>query len=193
MKAVLPRRIGRDPRMHEATSRMCHYDCAQQIQVRRPPESDKLAASGCLTEALFAQSKLASGAMAGTSIASPQDVQSAIKGNPSTMTRFHGTQFSFGGAWVEPTYNLTVDADLNAFGVQQFTNAKHGHGKPPRTPKVWHFHRPLARVHLIHPIHPIEAVPQIGFGEGVAGFDHAQIPFEPKNLTVTLVRVFGVD
>ena len=58
---------------------------------------------------LFNNVKPASGGMAGTSIATPQDVQSAINGNPSTLTQFHGTQFSFSGAWIEPTYNLTVD------------------------------------------------------------------------------------
>ena len=74
---------------------------------------------------LFNNVMPASGAMAGTSIASPQDVQSAIKGNPSTMTQYHGTQFAFGSAWIEPTYNLTVGAPgLLAFGVAPFTNAK---------------------------------------------------------------------
>jgi long-chain fatty acid transport protein len=69
--------------------------------------------------------KPASGGMAGTSIATPQDVQSAISGNPSTMTQFHGTQFSFSGAWIEPTYNLTVDMPAPVgFGVMPFTNAK---------------------------------------------------------------------
>jgi long-chain fatty acid transport protein len=48
----------------------------------------------------------ASGAMAGVSIARPQDLQSAINGNPATLTQFRGTQFSFGGAWVEPTYDV---------------------------------------------------------------------------------------
>lgn len=50
----------------------------------------------------------ASGGMAGASVASPQDVQSAIYGNPATMTQYRGTQFALGGAWIEPTYNLTV-------------------------------------------------------------------------------------
>jgi long-chain fatty acid transport protein len=50
----------------------------------------------------------ASGGMAGASIASPQDVQSAIYGNPATMTQYRGTQFALGGAWIEPTYSLSV-------------------------------------------------------------------------------------
>ena len=31
----------------------------------------------------------------------PQDVPAAIFGNPATLTQFHGTQFTMGGAWVE--------------------------------------------------------------------------------------------
>ncbi len=48
----------------------------------------------------------ASGAMGGASIARPQDVQSAVAGNPATLAQFYGTQFSTGGAWVEPTFNM---------------------------------------------------------------------------------------
>ena len=49
----------------------------------------------------------ASGGMAGASIANPQDVTSAFGGNPATLSRFDGTQFTFGGAWVESTYNMS--------------------------------------------------------------------------------------
>jgi long-chain fatty acid transport protein len=49
----------------------------------------------------------ASGGMAGASLALPQDLTSAINGNPATLTQFYGTQFLFGGAWAEPTYNLS--------------------------------------------------------------------------------------
>lgn len=67
----------------------------------------------------------ASGAMGGTSIARPQDVQSAINGNPATMTQYHGTQFALSGVWIEPTYNLTVDMPAPiGFGVMPFENAK---------------------------------------------------------------------
>ena len=48
----------------------------------------------------------ASGAMGGASIARPQDNLSAINGNPATLAAFRGTQFSFGGAWAEPTINI---------------------------------------------------------------------------------------
>lgn len=50
----------------------------------------------------------ASGGMAGASTAAPQDLQSAINGNPATLTQYRGTQFGLGGAWIEPTYNLSV-------------------------------------------------------------------------------------
>jgi long-chain fatty acid transport protein len=43
----------------------------------------------------------ASGGMAGVSLAAPQDVPSAVFGNPSTLTQFDGTQFTLGGGWVE--------------------------------------------------------------------------------------------
>ena len=51
----------------------------------------------------------ASGGMAGVSIARPQDVPSAIFGNPATLSQFEGTQFTLGGGWVEgyPTVTNT--------------------------------------------------------------------------------------
>ena len=74
---------------------------------------------------LFNNLMPASGGMAGTSIAAPQDVQSAVYGNPATMTQYRGTQFAFGGAWVEPTYNLSVaEPGLPLLGVVPFTDAK---------------------------------------------------------------------
>jgi len=39
--------------------------------------------------------------MAGVSIARPQDVPSAIFGNPATLAQFQGTQFTLGGGWME--------------------------------------------------------------------------------------------
>ena len=44
--------------------------------------------------------------MGGASIALPQDLQSALNGNPATLTQFHGTQFSFSGSWVEGTIRV---------------------------------------------------------------------------------------
>ncbi len=54
----------------------------------------------------------ASGGMAGTSLARPQDPQSAVFGNPSTLAQFHGTQFSLAGAWAEPTFGVTHDGTV---------------------------------------------------------------------------------
>ena len=49
----------------------------------------------------------AAGGMGGVSLARPQDVSSAINGNPATLAQFEGTQIQFGGAWTEPTYVLS--------------------------------------------------------------------------------------
>ena len=62
----------------------------------------------------------ASGGMAGTSIARPQDLQSALGGNPATLAQFKGTQFSFGGAWIEPTINMDNDATLPIAGISPY-------------------------------------------------------------------------
>lgn len=58
----------------------------------------------------------ASGGMAGVSVAQPQDLTSAINGNPATLTQFQGTQFIFGGAWAEPTFNLTQTSNIPTVG-----------------------------------------------------------------------------
>ena len=55
----------------------------------------------------------ASGGMAGVSIARPQDVPSAIFGNPATLAQFQGTQFTLGGGWVEGYPTVTNDGSLN--------------------------------------------------------------------------------
>jgi long-chain fatty acid transport protein len=55
----------------------------------------------------------ASGGMAGASIARPQDVPSAIFGNPATLAQFEGTQFTLGGGWVEGYPTVTNDGSLN--------------------------------------------------------------------------------
>jgi long-chain fatty acid transport protein len=66
-----------------------------------------------------------SGAMGGASIARPQDCLSAINGNPATLAAYHGTQFSFGGAWAEATYNITQLDPLPLVGVDPYS-AKSG-------------------------------------------------------------------
>ena len=55
----------------------------------------------------------ASGGMAGVSVARPQDVPSAIFGNPASLSQFQGTQFSMGGAWVEGYPTITNNGSLN--------------------------------------------------------------------------------
>lgn len=62
----------------------------------------------------------ASAGMAGASLAEPQDLQSAINGNPATLTQFRGTQFSFGGSWAEPTYNIDQDVALPLAGITPY-------------------------------------------------------------------------
>jgi long-chain fatty acid transport protein len=54
----------------------------------------------------------ASGGMGGVSIARPQDLTSAINANPAALTQFRGTQFTFGGGWAEPTFNLTQTTNI---------------------------------------------------------------------------------
>ncbi|MEX0936959.1 MAG: hypothetical protein WDZ59_03805 [Pirellulales bacterium] len=62
----------------------------------------------------------ASGGMAGVSLALPQDLQSAINGNPATLTQFRGTQFSFGGGWAEATYNISQPVPLPLLGIDPY-------------------------------------------------------------------------
>jgi long-chain fatty acid transport protein len=63
----------------------------------------------------------ASGAMGGASLSRPQDLQSAINGNPATTTQFDGTTFAFGGAFVEPTYNISQATPLPLLGVSTYS------------------------------------------------------------------------
>ncbi len=63
----------------------------------------------------------ASGGMAGASLSQPQDLQSAINGNPATLRRFEGTQFSFGGAWADVNYSVTQNAPLPILDVNPFS------------------------------------------------------------------------
>lgn len=63
----------------------------------------------------------ASGGMAGASLSRPQDLQSAINGNPATLRQFSGTQFSFGGAWADANYHVDQAAPLPLLGVTPFS------------------------------------------------------------------------
>jgi long-chain fatty acid transport protein len=75
----------------------------------------------------------ASGAMAGVSIAQPQDLVSGINANPATLTQFAGTQFQFGGAWAEPTFDLTQSSVIPPIGpslIEPFSAKSTAPGTP---------------------------------------------------------------
>jgi long-chain fatty acid transport protein len=72
----------------------------------------------------------AAGGMGGVSIANPQDVTSAINGNPATLSRFRGTQVLFGAAWAEPTFRLTQTQALPLLGVEPFSAKSTAPGTP---------------------------------------------------------------
>ncbi len=63
----------------------------------------------------------ASGGMAGTSIARPQDNISAINGNPASLTQYSGTQVTLGGAWAGSTFDLTQTGSTLIPGVTPFS------------------------------------------------------------------------
>jgi long-chain fatty acid transport protein len=76
----------------------------------------------------------ASGGMGGVSIARPQDVTSALNGNPASLTQFRGTQFLFGGGWVEPTMNLTQTSNLPTIGPDPLIQPFSAKSSAPGTP-----------------------------------------------------------
>ncbi|QDU28873.1 Outer membrane protein transport protein (OMPP1/FadL/TodX) [Anatilimnocola aggregata] len=76
----------------------------------------------------------ASGAMGGVSIARPQDLTSALNGNPATLSQFKGTQFLFGGAWAEPTFNLTQTSDIPVAGPDPLIEPFSAKSTAPGTP-----------------------------------------------------------
>jgi long-chain fatty acid transport protein len=63
----------------------------------------------------------ASGGMGGVSVSRPQDLQSAVAGNPATLRQFQGTQFSFGGAWADVNYSVTQNSNLPVLGVSPYS------------------------------------------------------------------------
>ena len=67
----------------------------------------------------------ASGGMAGTSVAAPQDFISAINANPAALTQYEGTHFTLGGGFAEATVNLAQRSPLPLLGVDPFS-AKSG-------------------------------------------------------------------
>ena len=63
----------------------------------------------------------ASGGMAGTSVASPQDFLSAINGNPAALSQYEGTHFTLGGAFAEATVDLEQKQAAPLLGVAPFS------------------------------------------------------------------------
>lgn len=63
----------------------------------------------------------ASGGMAGTSVAAPQDFLSAINANPAALTQYKGTHFTIGGAFAEATIDLEQKAAVPLLGVGVFS------------------------------------------------------------------------
>jgi long-chain fatty acid transport protein len=63
----------------------------------------------------------ASGGMAGTSVAAPQDFLSAINGNPAALAQYKGTHFTLGGAFAEATVNLEQKQPAPLLGVAPFS------------------------------------------------------------------------
>ncbi len=72
----------------------------------------------------------AAGGMAGVSLAEPQDVPAAIFGNPATLTQFHGTQFTLGGAWVEGYPTVSNNGSLNSGTPFSVTSRTQGFAIP---------------------------------------------------------------
>ena len=56
----------------------------------------------------------ASGGMAGTSIARPQDAVSALNGNPASLTQYDGTHFTFGGSIIDASVRFNQTGSFPA-------------------------------------------------------------------------------
>src|SRR6056297_2807626 len=76
----------------------------------------------------------ASGGMGGVSIAKPQDLTSALNGNPAALTQFRGTQFTFGGGWAEPSFHLTQTGDIPIVGPDPLIEPFSARSTAPGTP-----------------------------------------------------------
>ncbi|MCO6454308.1 MAG: hypothetical protein J5I93_03245 [Pirellulaceae bacterium] len=76
----------------------------------------------------------ASGGMGGVSIARPQDLTSALNANPAALTQFRGTQFTFGGGWAEPTFNLTQTSNIPVVGPNPLIEPYSAKSTAPGTP-----------------------------------------------------------
>jgi long-chain fatty acid transport protein len=76
----------------------------------------------------------AAGGMGGVSIARPQDLTSALNANPAALTQFRGTQMSFGGAWAEPTFNLSQTSNIPLVGPDPLIEPYSARSTAPGTP-----------------------------------------------------------
>jgi long-chain fatty acid transport protein len=72
----------------------------------------------------------ASGGMGGVSIARPQDLLSAINGNPAALTNYKGTGFVVGAGWAEPSLHVTQTGNLPLAGVTPFSAKSKTPGSP---------------------------------------------------------------
>ena len=124
----------------------------------------------------------ASGGMAGTSIARPQDLQSAIFANPATLTQFDGTQFSFSGAWLEPTYNVShASPPLPIPGVGTFSAKSNAQGVAAGNIGVIQDMRPMG----------LPVVAGVGlFAGGGAGLNFRHVP--ASNGTTALFQALEI-
>lgn len=113
----------------------------------------------------------ASGGMAGASIARPQDLTSAINGNPAALPQFRGTQFLMGGGWAEPTFNLTQTSNIPVIGPNPRVEPFSAKSEAPGTP--------LGNIGVTQDLHELglPATFGIGFVTTAGGFvDFRQVP-----------------
>lgn len=130
----------------------------------------------------------ASGGMAGASVSRPQDLQSAINGNPATLRQFQGIQFSFGGAWADANYHVSQADSLPLLGVDPF-------GAQSDTPGAL-----LGNIGLTQDMDAMGLPITMGMGmisNAGAGVDFRDVPASngtsAQYLAIDLVAAAGVD
>ncbi len=122
----------------------------------------------------------AAGGMAGVSLAEPQDVPAAIFGNPATLTQFHGTQFTLGGAWVEGYPTVTNDGSLNGGVPFSITSRTQGFAVP--------------EIGVIQDLRPVGVAGDFGLGfAGLSGLGAEYRGKSPLNDVSSEYMVLGVN
>ena len=109
----------------------------------------------------------ASGAMGGTSIAAPQDFLSSINGNPGSLTQYTGTQFTFSGAWAEPTFDMQQDVPLVLAGITPYSAKSTAPGSP------------MGNIGIVQDLTPLGLPARMGLGfisAGGGGADFRHVP-----------------